>query len=204
MNRRLMALLAGTIIALRCGALSAPSDSTSVWDPGVFFSLGGDDGAIANNGNALSVWLGAGYDVSSRLSASLSFSTGHYHLASTALRPVAGTLLLGAGFLDVRYDLTPPTQLTPFVGGTAGIATILDDQSMGYNGWLAGVTAGLSWSIGRPLTVEGTACWRLWVWQNAVGKSVLPLAAFHASTFTVGVSLVFHPVFPARPLQFRE
>ena len=143
MNRLLTIMLLGAVLVVGDRAIAAGRDSGNVWVPGILFSFGTTDGSIVHNGNALTVWLGAGYDASPRWRLSALFSTGHLQIDPFPGRPVTGTLLLGAGTLEILYLFPGCTTVSPFLGGVLGISTILDGQSLGYNGWVVGARAGL-------------------------------------------------------------
>jgi len=174
--------------------LWARGDSTESWLPGVLFSIGTTDGTVIGNGNALSVWLRAGYDLSSSMRLSALFSTGHHHIDPSPARPVFGTMLLGAGTLEVLYRFSGTSPLSPFVAVDGGLSTILDDQLRGYNGWVMHVRGGLEWQYSPSLALDGFVGWGGWTWQNAVGDGVPPFETFHAGTVAVGLSVIFHPV----------
>ncbi len=196
MNRLLTMMLLGAVVVFGERAIAAERDSGNVWVPGVLFSFGTTDGSIVHNGNALSVWLGAGYDLSSSWRISALFSTGHLHVDPVQGRPVVGTLLLGAGTLEILYVFPSGANVSPFIGGNMGISTILDGQSLGYNGWVVGVRAGLEWKLSAALALNGFAGWNAWTWQNGVGDNIPAFGTFHVSDIDVGLSVIFHPVFP--------
>ncbi len=195
MKRLLTLMLFGTTLLFNENAVGAERDTATVWIPGVLFSFGTTDGFIVNNGNVLSVWLGAGYDLSPSWRVSALFSTGHHHIDPAAGRPVSGTLLLGAGTLEILYIMQSNAPIAPFAGVGAGIATILDPQSRGYNGWMADIRAGVEWRPSAAFSVDGFLGWNAWTWQNGVGDNVAPFEPFHVGDVSLGISMIFHPVF---------
>ncbi len=194
MRRLATTILACAALFVRGNAAPANNDTSGVWVPGVLFSFGASDGSIVKNGNALSVWLGAGYEFSSAWKVAMLFSTGHQHLDPSPARPVSGTLLLGAATLDVIYRFPGEAAVRPYVGGGGGLSTILDEQSRGYNGWVLDLRAGAEWSMTAAFDLDLFVGWNAWTWQNGVGDNVPPFSPMHLDDVVTGISLVFRPV----------
>ncbi|HTX98620.1 MAG TPA: hypothetical protein VMG09_01235 [Bacteroidota bacterium] len=194
MKKSLVVFIVGMVVVLEANAFGASGDSSNSWIPGMLFSTGATDGTILNNGNALSVWLGAGYDVSSSVRVSALFSTGHHHIDPAPARPVDGTLLLGAAALEILYRFSSGSALSPFVAVDGGLSTVLDAQGRGYNGWMVEGKAGMEWTYSPSLGIDGFVGWSGWTWQNGIGANVPPFDPFHPTTVAVGLSVIFHPV----------
>lgn len=198
MRRIRTIVLFGAFVLTGVGTACAGGDSTDMWVPGVLFSIGSTDGTLSRNGNALSVWLGAGYDLSPTWRLSADFATGHHHIDPDpgSARPVSGTLLLGAATLEMQHIFAVEGRWSPYVAAGAGLSTILDSLGRGYNGWAVDVSAGMEWRISAALGVDAFARWSSWTWQNSVGDNVPPFGKFTLNSIAVGVSVIFHPVFP--------
>ncbi len=194
MNRIQTVILSGAIILGSANAAGAESDSADVWIPGVLFSFGATDGAIVQNGNALSVWLGAGYDISSSWRISALFSTGHHQVDNAAGRPVTGTLLLGAATVQILHAFPGWPSVRPYLAVDGGLSTILNNQSRGYNGWTVNLSGGLEWKVTQALAVDGFVEWGMWEWRNGVGDNIPSFDNFSLGNVGAGVSVIFHPV----------
>ncbi|MGA9118341.1 MAG: hypothetical protein WB699_03155 [Bacteroidota bacterium] len=178
----------------RC-ARAGGADSSSVWVPGIFFSVDAADGSLLRNGNTMLFTMAPGYDFSPVCRILLSFTTGRQNLSATSQLPVSGALLFGGAGLEGNFLFQNSSGLDPYLAGGIGISTILNTEGAGYNGWFLHFGIGIEHSFESVLAVDANLRLTVWKWPNGVSESLGPFAPFHAVSLSAGVRIIFHPEF---------
>jgi hypothetical protein len=144
------------------------------------------------------VFVGAGYNITSRFFADLKIYTGTEHTDEAKTSLVSGDFALGGGAIELTYRLFGDGTIRPSITGGYDLATILSSQqsSSGYNGHGYHLQLGGEYLASEFLSVEVSAVYKYRRYKeliiNGDSRSIPDPIIDHSVGLNVGCSIQFN------------